>query len=500
MTDPIDSLVSTDWLADELGADDLRVFDTTVLMSPGDDGSINIESGADAWAQGHIPTSGHLDLIDELSDPTSSLGFTAPSPDALAAALAARGVGDDTRVVLYDTVFNMWATRVWWLMRSIGFDNAAVLDGGLVAWQHDGKATSTEPAPVHPEATLTASPRPGNFTDSDGVQAAVSTGSACILNALSEDNHNGNDPGYGRPGHIPGANNVPAMNLLDHETRRYRPLDELPAAFDAAQERLTDLLELTRKYARTEPELVRLRARLREQLDRLATDDGIPAVLVAAGERARERLNAAGRALHAARKKVARRASVEAGPLLEELGMIGASLEFQMATEADPEGPLRLEGRRVAALAAGPASVTLLARTNPGERLSPVDKGASGGELSRIALVLRSLALRGQAPALLLLDEVDAGIGADLAGAVAGRLAALAEAGQLLVISHQAHIAAAADRHLVVLKATDDERASSEIRILDRAGRVEEIVRMLGANTPESQRLASELLAAGGAA
>jgi DNA repair protein RecN (Recombination protein N) len=196
---------------------------------------------------------------------------------------------------------------------------------------------------------------------------------------------------------------------------------------------------------------------------------------------------------------VARRATAEAAPLLEELGMTGAGLEFEMAAEADPDGPVRLEGRKVAALPAGPASITLLARTNPGERLAPVNKGASGGELSRIALVLRSLALRGQAPALLLLDEVDAGIGADLAGAVARRLGALAEAGQLLVISHQAHIAAAADRHLVALKATDDERVSSEIRVLDRAGRVEEIVRMLGADTPESQQLASELLAADGA-
>jgi DNA repair protein RecN (Recombination protein N) len=271
-----------------------------------------------------------------------------------------------------------------------------------------------------------------------------------------------------------------------------------PAAFDVAQERLSGLLELTRKYARTEIELVRLRDRLREQLDRLATDEELPGSLSKAQERARESLDAAGRALHAARKKVARRATAEAAPLLAELGMTGAELVFEMATEAEADGPVRLDGRRVAALPCGPATVTLLARTNPGERPAPVHKGASGGELSRIALVLRSLALRGQAPALLLLDEVDAGIGADLAPAVARRLGALAEAGQLLVISHQAHIAAAADRHLVALKATDEDRASSEIRILDRAGRVEEIVRMLGADTPESRHLASELLTAEG--
>jgi thiosulfate/3-mercaptopyruvate sulfurtransferase len=226
-------LVSTDWLAAELGAPDLRVFDATVFLNRSEDGTVSVDSGADAWAEAHIPTSGHLDLIGELSDPTSSLGFTAPPLDALAAAFAARGVGDGTRVVLYDAVLNMWATRVWWLLRSIGFD-AAVLDGGLVAWQHDGHATSTDPEPEHPIATLTVDPHPELFTDSTAVQSVVSSGSACILNALPPDNHNGNDTSYGRPGHIPGANNVSAMGLVDPVTRRYRPLAELRTEFEAA--------------------------------------------------------------------------------------------------------------------------------------------------------------------------------------------------------------------------------------------------------------------------
>jgi DNA repair protein RecN (Recombination protein N) len=154
----------------------------------------------------------------------------------------------------------------------------------------------------------------------------------------------------------------------------------------------------------------------------------------------------------------------------------------------------------VAALAAGPAEVVLMARTNRGEREAPVHQGASGGELSRIALVLRSLSLRGQAPALLLLDEVDAGIGADLAPAVAGRLSALAEAGQLLVITHQAHIAARADRHLLALKRSEDERTASEVRELRGDDRVAELVRMIGTDTPESRRLAADLLRAEGGA
>lgn len=267
-----------------------------------------------------------------------------------------------------------------------------------------------------------------------------------------------------------------------------------PAEVALAQERLALLIDLTRKYGRTESELVRLRDRLSEQLDGLGRDDALPAALAAAHERTTARLDAAGRALHAARKRVALRCTADAAPLLEELGMVGAQLQWEFAPEPAADGPVRIEGRQVTALASGPALVTLLAQTNPGERPSPVHRGASGGELSRIALILRSLALRGQAPALLLLDEVDAGIGADLAPAIARRLAALAEGGQLLVITHQARIAADADRHLVVHKATDDERAVSTVHELDSKGRIDELVRMLGTDTAETRKVARGLL------
>jgi DNA repair protein RecN (Recombination protein N) len=271
-----------------------------------------------------------------------------------------------------------------------------------------------------------------------------------------------------------------------------------PQAFETAQERLSLIQQLSRKYGRTEGELVRLRDRLTEQLSGLDSADGIPANLHADEERARARVDAAGRALHSARKKVARRATADAESLLIELGMDGAELSFQFTPEVDPAGPVRIEGRRVQALANGPAAVTLMARTNRGERPSPVHQGASGGELARIALVLRSLSLRGQAPALLLLDEVDAGIGADLAPAVGARLTALAEAGQLLVITHQAHIAGRADRHLLAVKTADDDRTASDVRTLNGASRIEELVRMIGADTPESRRLAKDMLRAEG--
>lgn len=238
----IEPLVSTDWLAGELaaGAGDLRLFDCTVFLRRPPEGTDTtggpyvVESGLASWAEGHIPGSGFIDLVAELSDPDSSLRFMALPPERLAAAFAARGIGAGTRVVLYDRAVNMWATRVWWLLRSIGFDDAAVLDGGLRAWKSDGRELSTDPAPEHPAATLAPRARPETIVARSEVEAATADERVCLVNALSPELHSGADASYGRAGHIPGSTNVYAAGLVDPETHRYKPLDELRATFEAA--------------------------------------------------------------------------------------------------------------------------------------------------------------------------------------------------------------------------------------------------------------------------
>ena len=141
----MEALVSTSWLASQLGEADLRVLDCTVLLAPLPDGGYAVESGRAAWEQAHIPGSAFADLAGELSDPRSPLRFTMPTPERFAEAMGALGVGDGNRVVLYDSRANMWAARVWWMLRAFGFDAAAVLDGGWRAWTTDGRPTSTEP-------------------------------------------------------------------------------------------------------------------------------------------------------------------------------------------------------------------------------------------------------------------------------------------------------------------------------------------------------------------
>ncbi len=230
-----DPLVSSDWLAVHLDDPDLRVFECTTYLDylpPGQGAPYDVRSGRADYAQGHIRGAGFLDIQNELSDSSSPrhLRFTALPPDTLADAFARRGIGDGGRVVLYSRGRNVWATRVWWLLRYVGFDAAAVLDGGWEKWQREGRPTSTE-VPRFEPATLTPRPRPELFVSRDQVRAAIGDAGTCLINALEADLHRGANPRYGRPGRIPGSINVPASSLVDADTNTLLSTGQAAAIF-----------------------------------------------------------------------------------------------------------------------------------------------------------------------------------------------------------------------------------------------------------------------------
>ena len=127
-------LVETDWLAAHLRDPNLRILDSTtnVIRETGKPDRVVAERGK--FEEGHIPGAQFVDLQVDLSDQNSHLNFTAPSAENFARAVERFGIGDDSRVVIYGTGSVWWATRVWWLFRLFGFDNAAMLDGGWKAW------------------------------------------------------------------------------------------------------------------------------------------------------------------------------------------------------------------------------------------------------------------------------------------------------------------------------------------------------------------------------
>lgn len=207
-------LVSTAWLADHLNDPEVRVFDITVHLRPATPGPYSIESGLADYQAGHVPGAAFLDLAGDLSDPDSKLAFTMPSMDRLAKALGAAGVGQDSKVVAYTTTTPMWATRLWWMLRSGGFDNVAVLDGGLAKWRAEGRPVETG-VNHYPPTSLSLNARPGAWADKAQVLAAVGDGGVCTINALAPSVHAGEGAtNYGRKGHIKGSTNVPYAALL----------------------------------------------------------------------------------------------------------------------------------------------------------------------------------------------------------------------------------------------------------------------------------------------
>jgi thiosulfate/3-mercaptopyruvate sulfurtransferase len=231
-----DGLISTQELASRIGQGELRVFDCTTYLDYQPEGSpvpYLVVPGRRTFEEGHIPGADFLDLQGEFSDQKTELRFMMPGIAQLEAAFGRHGVGNDSRVVLYSIGTAMWATRFWWMLRSLGFD-AFVLDGGLDKWKAEGRAIETGPAKGYPPAKFVAKPKGGLFIDKRETQRASTNRSTVVVNALGPQFHKGLEPSrYGRPGRIPGSVNVPAATLVDAEAKTFLPPSDVAPKFAA---------------------------------------------------------------------------------------------------------------------------------------------------------------------------------------------------------------------------------------------------------------------------
>ncbi|WP_193163917.1 sulfurtransferase [Microbulbifer hainanensis] len=221
-------LVEPAWLEEHLDDPDLRVVDATVQVKlwpfP------RVKSGRRGFERAHIPGAAFADLL-KISDPERpSYTFTMPTAEWFADHMGRLGIGDGTRVVLYDARENMWAARLWWMLRTFGFDDAAVLNGGWTAWRLEDRPVSSKPC-AYPAATFTPRVRPELIADKGEVLTAIDDSTTCLVNALGRRQHRGERKEYGARGHIPGAKNVTAWEILDRKTMRYRPVEELRKLF-----------------------------------------------------------------------------------------------------------------------------------------------------------------------------------------------------------------------------------------------------------------------------
>jgi thiosulfate/3-mercaptopyruvate sulfurtransferase len=223
----MDTLVTAEWLSQHIDDPDLVVLDCTVVTIPHDDGGFHNVSGRPDYETGHIPNAGFADLKSDLCDTSSPIEFAMPTPEQFCRAMGALGVGDDSRVVLYDTNYTGWAARVWWMLRWVGFDRAAILDGGLGAWTSEGHPLSMETV-ARPAKQLTPAPRPELIADREEVLASIDDDNVYLIDTLPEEFYRGDIAIYARPGHIPGALNINGLKVLD-KTGRFRSDEELAA-------------------------------------------------------------------------------------------------------------------------------------------------------------------------------------------------------------------------------------------------------------------------------
>ncbi|MEU9147598.1 sulfurtransferase [Streptomyces sp. NPDC048349] len=220
--EPSGPLVGADWLADRLAAPGLVVFDASV--------------GAHRGAGRRIPGARPFDLDGHLSDHEAPAPHTMPAPARFAEALRDLGLHDTDTVVVYDGAGIYSSARAWWMLRAMGFDRVAVLDGGLPAWTAAGlPVENARPAYDGPRGSFTPRPRPGLLVDAAAVTGALADPAAAVLDARTRERFAGTapEPRAGlRGGHMPGALNLP-FGDLQRDGGLMRPAGELREAFAA---------------------------------------------------------------------------------------------------------------------------------------------------------------------------------------------------------------------------------------------------------------------------
>lgn len=219
---PPGPLVGADWLAARLGAPGLVVFDASV--------------GSHRDAARRIPGARPFDLDGALSDHAAAAPHTMPGAAAFAGAMRDLGVDDTSTVVAYDGAGVYSSARAWWMLRAMGFDRVAVLDGGLPAWlAADLPVEDRAAAYGGPRGSFTARPRAGLLVDAAAVAAALADPAAAVLDARTRERFAGTapEPRPGlRGGHMPGAASLPFGELQD-SAGLMRPAAQLREAFEA---------------------------------------------------------------------------------------------------------------------------------------------------------------------------------------------------------------------------------------------------------------------------
>ena len=261
-----------------------------------------------------------------------------------------------------------------------------------------------------------------------------------------------------------------------------------PARTEAVEQRLELIRRLEKKYGGSVAQVLESQRSFQEELDRFASMDDAVAAQAAEDRRLLAVYRRRSAELTEARHRLAEEFERSMTGQLHELGMEKAV--FRVAFAPKPEKPGLPQSL-------GDDAVEFMISANPGEPPKPLAKVASGGELSRVMLALKTMEAEQAGVGCMVFDEIDTGISGRMAQVVAEKMAAIARSRQVICVTHLPQIACMADHEFLVEKQVENGRTNTHVRLLDDRGRTEEIARMLsgtGGLTDSAVRHATEML------
>jgi DNA repair protein RecN (Recombination protein N) len=291
-----------------------------------------------------------------------------------------------------------------------------------------------------------------------------------------------------------------ATSIIDELSRFTRSyiscIDFNPERLDSLRERQLQIQRLSKKYGRTHAELIELKNELeaKSALEENLEEELIRIELAITLRKAELSIQAA--TLSHKRQKAASRLEISIQEQLAELGIPHATFIVSITHEEHQKGEISIEGTTFTAFPGGYDKIEFLISTNPGEKPKPLIKVASGGEISRVMLAMKSALAESAKLPILIFDEIDTGISGRVAEAVGKSLRKLSRLHQIIAITHLPQIAAMADLHLGVKKSVQQERTVTEVTPLDHESRLQAIASLISGQqiSASSLTLAAELI------